>query len=90
MNEKDMLFTEEFSRFVNGKMCSAKKTGNELANDHRYLVNEKFKVLMAFMERLASDYKSGDYDLRNEWACKLASQAIDSLVENELYYVSND
>ncbi len=90
MSDKDLEFVKTFSRFVNGAMFSARKTGAELANDHRYLVNEKFKVMMGFMEQLAKDYKNGHYDPRNEWACKLASTAIDSLVKNELYYVSQD
>lgn len=50
ISDNDKLFADEFSRFVNGKMGSAAKTGREWANDHRFLVNEKFKVVMAFME----------------------------------------
>lgn len=69
INERDKEFANEFSRFVNGKMCSASKVGAEFANDHRFLVNEKFKVMMAFMEQLAVNYQKGYYDLRNEWAC---------------------
>ena len=53
INERDKEFATEFSRFVNGKMGSASKLGAEFANDHRFLVNEKFKVMMAFMEQLA-------------------------------------
>lgn len=53
INDRDREFALEFSRFVNGGMCSAHKTGAELANDHRYLVNEKFKVVMGFIEQLA-------------------------------------
>ena len=44
INERDKEFANEFSRFVNGKMCSASKVGAEFANDHRFLVNEKFKA----------------------------------------------
>lgn len=40
ISEKDKEFTDVFSRFVNGKMGSAQLTGEEWANDHRYLVNE--------------------------------------------------
>ena len=53
ISENDKQFADEFSRFVNGKMSSAKKTGIELANDHRFLVQEKFKVAMFFIEQLA-------------------------------------
>ena len=36
INERDKEFANEFSRFVNGKMCSASKVGAEFANDHRW------------------------------------------------------
>lgn len=90
LSENDKKFVEEFSRFVNGKMDSTEKVGKELANDHRYLVNEKFKVMLYFMETLANNWHKGYYDPRNEYACKLAATAIDSLVENELYYVPEE
>lgn len=89
INERDKEFANEFSRFVNGKMCSASKVGAEFANDHRFLVNEKFKVMMAFMEQLAINYQKGYYDLRNEWACTLAHAAIEALREQQLYYPSS-
>ncbi|KKB45491.1 MAG: sulfide:quinone reductase [Bacteroides sp.] len=90
INDRDREFALEFSRFVNDGMCSAHRTGAELANDHRYLVNEKFKVVMGFIEQLAKDFKQGHYDPRDEWACKWASEMIESLEEKELYYVSQD
>lgn len=89
INERDKEFANEFSRFVNGKMCSASKVGAEFANDHRFLVNEKFKVMMAFMEQLAINYQKGYYALRNEWACTLAHAAIEALREQQLYHPSS-
>lgn len=86
ISENDKQFADEFSRFVNGKMRSAKKTGIELANDHRYLVQEKFKVAMYFIEQLADNFKKGYYDPRDEWACKLAAATIEHLSEKELYF----
>lgn len=86
ISENDKLFAEEFSRFVNGKMRSAKKTGIEFANDHRFLVQQKFKVVMSFIEQLADNYKNGHYDPRDEWACKLSDSIIKHLEEQELYY----
>ena len=86
ISDNDKQFAHEFSRFVNGKMGSAAKTGREWANDHRFLVNEKFKVVMAFMEQLAENYKQGCYDPRDEWACHLANEAVEHLREKELYY----
>lgn len=82
INERDKEFANDFSRFVNGKMCSASKVGAEFANDHRFLVNEKFKVMMAFMEQLSINYQKGYYDLRNEWACTLAHAALKPCVSS--------
>ncbi len=41
LSETEQAFVECFSRFVNGQMGSAAKVGNALADDHRYLINEK-------------------------------------------------
>ena len=85
LSEKEQTFVECFSRFVNGQMDSASKVGNALANDHRYLVNEKGKVVFAFLERLADDYQKGHYDQRDEWACRLAAETIEHLEEKRMY-----
>lgn len=79
ISERDKEFATEYSRFVNGKMCSASKLGAEFANDHRFLVNEKFKVLMAFMEQLAVNYQKCHYGPRNEWDCTLGHASTASL-----------
>ena len=76
LSEKEQAFVEGFSRFVNGQMGAAAKVGDALANDHRYLVNEKGKVVFAFLERLADDYQKGRYDQRNELVCRLAAETI--------------
>lgn len=86
ISERDKAFAEAFSQFVNGKMASASKTGQMLANDHRYLVNEKFKVVVAFIEELAVCYHKGQFDRRNEWACHLAAEAMRCFTVNRLYY----
>lgn len=90
LNEKDRQFAETFSEFVNGKMSSPRKTGKELAKDHRYLVNEKAKLMFSFMEQLAEDWHRGRYDQRNEWACRLAAEAIDHLAEQKLYHLPDE
>ena len=46
--------------------------------------------MLSFMETLANNWHKGHYDGRNEYACKLAATAIDNLVENDLYFVSED
>lgn len=58
----------------------------ELANDHRYLVNEKFKVAMAFIDKLAQCHEHGWYDPRDEWACTLAASIMAHLKDKQLYY----
>ena len=88
LSENEQAFVECFSRFVNGQMGSAAKVGNALADDHRYLINEKGKVVFAFLERLANDYQKGRYDQRDEWVCRLAAEAIEHLVENRLTMAS--
>ncbi len=85
LSKSEQEFVDCFSRFVNGRMGSAKNVGKALADDHRYLVNEKGKVVFAFLERLAGDYHKGRYDQRDEWACRLAAETIDHLVENGMY-----
>lgn len=86
ISERDRQFADEFSMFVNGRMCSAKDVGMAMAADHRYLVNEKGKVMFHFMEALAADWRKGRYDQRNEWACRLAAAAMDALKAQGLYY----
>ena len=81
---------DEFSNYVNGKMASPRKVGKALADDHRYLVNEKAKLMFYFMEQLAENWHKGRYDQRNEWACRLAAEAIDHLAENDLYHLPEE
>ena len=70
LSENDKRFADEFSNYVNGKMASPRKVGKALADDHRYLVNEKAKLMFYFMEQLAENWHKGRYDQRNEWACR--------------------
>ena len=89
LNESELEFVKSFSSFVNGRLSSPKQVGDELARDHRYLVQEKFKVVLAFMETLALNWHLGYYDTRNEWSCKLAAEMIDGLIQQNLYFPSD-
>lgn len=60
--------------------------GYDLEHVYKIRISCKFKVVMAFMEQLAENYKQGCYDPRDEWACQLANEAIEHLREKELYY----
>lgn len=83
LTENEKTFVKQFSDFVNGKMCSAERVGRELAKDHRYLVNQKAKIIMYFLMQLAKDYEEGHYDERNKWACRFAYYFIKTNSENE-------
>ncbi len=90
LSENDKRFADEFSNYVNGKMASPRKVGKALADDHRYLVNEKAKLMFYFMEQLAENWHKGRFDQRNEWACRLAAETIDHLAENDLYHLPEE
>lgn len=62
LSENDKRFADEFSNYVNGKMASPRKVGKALADDHRYLVNEKAKLMFYFIEQLAENWHKGRYD----------------------------
>lgn len=70
-------------------MASADKTGRELTKAHRYLQQQMFKVFIGFMRQLAYNYQKGNYDDRNEWASRLASEAYSHLIESDLIYDPN-
>lgn len=57
ISEQDKAFAQEFANFVNGRMCSADKTGKELTKAHRYLQQQMFKVCIGFMRQLALNYQ---------------------------------
>ncbi len=86
ISEQDKAFAREFTKFVNGRMCSADKTGKELTRAHRYLQQQMFKVFVGFMRQLAINYQNGMYDERNKWASQLATAAYDRLTEDNLIY----
>ena len=89
ISEQDKAFAKEFTNFVNGRMCSAEKTGKELTRAQRYLQQQMFKVFMGFMRQLAYNYQKGFYDERNEWASRLASEAYRHLIESNLIFDPN-
>ncbi len=70
-DEKDVLFAHEVSDAMN-RCANLQQIAAMMACDHRYLVNEKFKLFVEFANVLALKYEQGDYDGRNEWACETA------------------
>ena len=90
LSESEQKFVEDFSDFVNGRLSHYREVGEALANDHRYLIQEKFKVALHFMEKLALDYMRGWYDGRNEYTCKCCYQMIEELRCSDLYFPSEE
>lgn len=80
----DNVFARQFSNFVNGRMCSHNETAKLMANDHRYLQQEMFKVFLSYAQILSHNYNNGFYDGRNEYACKCANEIISALEEKKL------
>jgi len=59
ISEQDKAFAQEFANFVNGRMCSADKTGKELTRVHRYLQQQMFRVFIGFMRNWHSITRKG-------------------------------
>lgn len=88
--EREIEFVKTESDFINGKLSHPKEVAQAMAQDHRYLVQERFKLFVEYFKELAKAERKGRYDPRNEWACKCARVAIDALVESELLYIPWD
>ena len=79
--DEDDVFVRFFSSFVNGKIISRKKVGENLAREHRYLQEEMFKVCLEYIKALAENYEKGYYDGRNEWSCMVSSKIKENLIK---------
>ena len=80
----DNVFARQFSNFVNGRMLSHNETAKIMANDHRYLQQEMFKVFLAYAKILSINYNNRFYDGRNEYSCRCANEIISALEEKKL------
>lgn len=68
------------SQFINcADDLDIKLLAHDMANDHRTLVQKKMRLCMVFIEILAANLDAGQYDLRNEHACKMAKKICDTL-----------
>lgn len=88
--EREIEFVKTESDFINGKLSHPKEVAQAMAQDHRYLVQERFKLTLEYWKELAKNYRKGWYDPRNEWACKIASMAINALVESGELFIPYD
>lgn len=84
--DNDDVFARFFSNFVNGKCCDKKKVASLMAQDHRYLQQEMFKVFLEYVKKLDEAYQNGWYDARNEWACTAAHHMLDGLKSADYPY----
>ena len=84
--DEDILFAKNFSRFVNGTLCSSKKVAEQMAMEHRYLQEQMFKVCYEYIKKLSENYEKGCYDGRNEYACKMANEMHKAYIEATKIY----
>jgi hypothetical protein len=84
-NEDD-VFVRFFSNFVNGKLTSVKDVADKMAQEHRYLQQEMFKVCLAYIENLAHKFNAGYDDGRNAYACGTSSKIIKALDDLNVPY----
>ena len=75
------VFARQFSNYVNTCPNNFKKAAEKMASDHRYLQSEMFHVCLEYIKMLASAYKRGWYDGRNEYACMTSKLMIDHLTD---------
>ena len=83
MEKRTEKFVKAAEGFVNVYGAEKLEAARGLANMHRYLVNSFFGVVLRFIGILAKNYANGNYDGRNEMACRLSKIMIDSLREND-------
>lgn len=75
------LFARTFGNFVNGKISNYAKVGKKMAQEHRYLQQEMFKVCLAYIKQLADSFS---FDARNESAVKTSRYIVEKLKEENL------
>ena len=79
MEKRTEKFIQATEDFVNVYGVEKLETARGWANMHRYLVNVLFGVVLRFIGILAKNYADGNYDGRNEYACRLSKIMIDEL-----------
>ena len=85
MEKRTEKFVKAAEEFVNVYGAEKLQAARGLANMHRYLVNSFFGVVLRFIGILAKNYANGNYDGRNEMACRLSKMMIDALKEKGEY-----
>jgi hypothetical protein len=86
MTEREQEFVRTESDFINGGLYNYAAVAAAMGRDHRYLQQERFKLMLEYLHVLATWERKGWYDPRNEWACKCARTAIEALQKADLVY----
>ena len=82
----DNVFARQFSNYVNGKCVRKKECARLMAEEHRYLQNEMFKVCMEYIKALAENAENGYYDPRNKYAVKTSKMIVEHLKQQDYPY----
>jgi len=88
MLDRKFFETEEkLEDLINNCVFSERRCAFYMANyAHRYLQHKLFIIAIFFIQLLAEKCEKGQYDGRNEYACKKSKAIIDALKEDEDYY----
>jgi hypothetical protein len=71
---------EELSDLVNStSYLELNKFVNTVLTDHRTLQSDTFNLFFKCFEGWANNAESGNYDARNEGACKVSKMAVDAV-----------
>jgi len=75
--EKIKALADQISSFVNSaSRPMIEALGQELAHDHRTLVQSKGNMVLAFLSELKTQNDEGRTDLRNQAICEWAAKAL--------------
>ena len=69
----------QLSNLVNSSVFNRTEFAELMLRDHRTLIQSKFALFLKFAELLNKQYIDGNYDLRNEYSCKLASRICETI-----------
>ena len=90
LTEREQEFVDAETRFINGGLYHKKAVAKAMAQDHRYLLEQKGELYIEFLKEMARYEHKGLYDPRDEWVCKCDRVAIDALVKADLLYIPLD
>ena len=90
LTEREQEFVHAETSFINGGLYHKKAVAKAMAQDHRYLLEQKGELYIEFLKEMARYERKGWYDPRDEWVCKCARVAIDALVKADLLYIPLD